>query len=156
MTGRSWQPLLGFLSLLALLAGCSGDKFALNDSVEGTVKIDNKPLVGVVVQFVPEGEKSLPGSNGVTDERGHYSLTCENQKSGAVVGKHRVVILQGRADSDPRSDDPQGSRGDPAAPVKSNPSVPKMYSLAAKTPLVIEVKPDQHTYDLTLTSGRTR
>src|SRR5262245_42177646 len=98
MTGRLWRRSSGFLGLL-VLAGCSGKNVVLNETVEGTVKIDGKPLAGVVVQFVPEGETRLPGSSGVTDERGHYTLTCENQRSGAVVGKHRVVLIRGRSDA---------------------------------------------------------
>jgi hypothetical protein len=76
----------------------------------------------------------------MTDEQGRYQLSCENSESGAVIGKHRVMILQGRSD--------------PSAPklAKPNPRIPGAYGVASTTPLMIEVKPDQHTYNLDLKS----
>jgi hypothetical protein len=143
--------------LLVAGAGC-GSHVPQNESVEGTVKIDGTPLVAVLVEFVPEGQEKLPLSSGFTDEQGHYRLKCENAKSGALVGKHRVLVLQGHGDAGLRSDDPQAPQGVEGAPAaragKRNPPVPSVYAMASKTPLLIEVTPDRHTYDLTLTAKR--
>jgi hypothetical protein len=122
----------------------------MNNQVEGTVKLDGTPLANVVVQFVPDvttGEQP-PGASGSTDGQGHYSLTCDNRKSGAVLGKYRVTVLPGRGGS-AGADDRDAAGGRPASPV------PPIYTQARKTPLRVEVTGDQHTYDLTLTrSGR--
>jgi len=156
MFATTWRRRIGWLSLACLVAcaGC-GKRISQNESVEGTVKIDGTPLVGVMVQFVPVGEQRLPGSTAITDEQGHFVLKCENQKSGALVGKHYVTVASGRgADSAARRDDPQGAApagGDAAPrPSKRNPPIPDVYTLALKTPLVIEITPDEHTYDLKL------
>jgi hypothetical protein len=155
-TGRHW---LGYLSFVLLLAGsgCGKHTPPLNDSVEGIAKIDGTPLVNVTIQFVPDGQVSLPTSSAITDEQGHFKLQLENGKPGAVLGKHHVVVLQGRGDGGSRADDPQAARGaEGGAPAPKGggrrPSVPGVYMLAAKTPLLIDVTPDRHSYDLTLTT----
>jgi hypothetical protein len=152
MTGRQWLGCLSFLLLLA--GGGCGKHVAQNDSVEGIARIDGTPLAGVMVQFVPDGQERLPMSSGVTDEQGHYTLQCENGKPGALVGKHHVVVLQGRGDGAARADDPQAPRGVEAAPAAPagtrRPSVPSVYALASKTPLVVEVTADRHAYELQL------
>jgi hypothetical protein len=156
MTGRYGLGSLGFLLLLAV-SGC-GKNIPQNESVEGVAKLDGTPLVGVMVQFVPDGEKKLPISSGFTDEKGHYTLQCENGKSGALVGQHHVVILQGHSEG-ARTDDPQAARGGEAPPTPQpgtrRPPVPAVYNLAAKTPLVIEVTLDKHSYDLELSRNAT-
>ena len=140
------------LVLLLLASGCSG--FTYNDSVEGTVKLDGKPVANVVVQFMPEKGHKVPLSTGQTDEGGHYTLTCDNGHSGAVLGKYTVVIA---------SVAPSGSTGLPGAgdssksdhkaeekPVSRGPGV---YSNPKTTPLHEEVTKDKHTYDLALSSS---
>jgi hypothetical protein len=136
---------LGFLCLL-VGTGCSSTKCPWNDQVEGSLKIDGKPLVGVVVDFVPvvpEGGSALPASNGVTDEHGAFELlsTVDN-RPGAVIGKHKIVIHAGRG---PTARDPEPVEGPNSVPPKSNPSVAMKYSVANQTPLEIEVTPDKHT-----------
>jgi hypothetical protein len=142
MAGKMWRLSIGCLGCLMLLAGggCGGKMSPpMNNTVEGMVRVDGTPVVGVYVQFVPEeGTERLPSSGSMTDEQGHYQLTCENRESGAVVGKHRVTINAGR--SDPNA----------PKPAKPNPRIPNAYGMASSTPLIIEVKPDQHTYNLDL------
>src|SRR5437660_8454049 len=99
MTRRTWVGWLGVLALCA--GGCGGKSVTYNDSVEGTVKMDGTPLVGVVVEFVPDGTERLPQSTGYTDEQGHFTLQCDNKKAGAVIGKHHVVIHPGRGGARP-------------------------------------------------------
>src|SRR5262249_16822671 len=83
--------------LFALAAGCSSNNWVRNEQVEGTVKLDGKAVPNVMVQFVPTGEpkKQPPISHATTDEKGHFVLMCENNKSGAVIGKHSVLIIAG-------------------------------------------------------------
>jgi hypothetical protein len=74
------------LLLAALLfgGGCAGKKVV---RVSGTVRYEGKPVPRLVVHFVP-----LQGrpSQGVTDEKGHYSLRQDRKQDGAVRGTHKV------------------------------------------------------------------
>ncbi len=126
------------LSVVAVLvvAGCDG-VWPQNDLVEGTVKLDGTPVPNVVVEFVPvprDSQTQGPSSTAVTDDAGHYKLTCANKRSGAIVGKHNVVVLAGRSEGD-----------GPARPV-----LPAVYAATEKTPLQIEVTAGEHNYDLPL------
>jgi hypothetical protein len=87
MMMRSAAVLLAAPALLA--AGCGGQ--APVAPVEGTLKMNGKPLADVKVDFLPE--TSGPRSSGVTDKRGHYTLTCDDNRPGAVVGPHRIVAV---------------------------------------------------------------
>jgi hypothetical protein len=156
MTTKVRQYQRTCLGLLFLLAGSGcGKTYSLNEQVEGSIKVDGKPLVGVVVDFVPQATEALPNSTGVTDEGGQFKLCCQN-RSGAVIGKHKVVIHPGR----PRSPfDPEPVKGPSATPVppKSNPPVPSAYTVASSTPLETEVTADKHTgYDLVVTGSAFR
>ncbi|HJT79463.1 MAG TPA: hypothetical protein VJ739_19865 [Gemmataceae bacterium] len=123
-------------ALLALLltAGCGGAPVC-NSRVEGTVRLDGVPLGGVRVEFVPDVASGVaaPSSSALTDENGHFRLTFGDDRPGAVVGRHRVVVIVGRGEARPRG-------------VK----VPLVYAIAAQTPLRVEVTPDGHTYDVAL------
>ena len=140
MPAKSLATRFGLAAVLfALAAGCSADNWVMNEQVEGTAKLDGKPVVNAVVQFVPSGDpkKQAPLSRGTTDDKGHFVLACDNKKSGAVIGKHNVVILVGRGEDDGK---------------QSESGVPNVYANLAKTPLKIEVTADKHTYDLDLTA----
>jgi hypothetical protein len=136
---------LGWL-LLLLAAGC-GPRPVYNEQVEGTLKLNGVPVPGVRVEFIPQVDESLkaPHSSGVTDDKGHFQLACDNGKPGAVVGNHVVVVYSGRTESRGGDDrDPAAGGSRPTA------YVPAAYSTAAKTPLKVEVTADKHAYDLTL------
>jgi hypothetical protein len=90
----------------ALMLGCGGgEKIA---PVSGTVKLDGKPLANAQVTFQPTGSASNPkagvGSYGTTDANGNYSLKTSDtdNKSGAVVGTHRVAIQIKQGETDDR------------------------------------------------------
>lgn len=124
--------LLTVVCLVSLLAGCSGgdNKFTLNNSVQGTLKMsDGTPVAGVLVQFVPDSKEKSLISSGTTDDGGNFSLKTENNKAGAVLGKHHVVVIAGRG-------------GKVVLPVD--------YMDATKTPLVVEVTAEEHNYPLTI------
>lgn len=81
---------------LALIGGCHKSPFALVP-VSGTVTMNGQPLANGVVSFQPVatiGDNAGPGSSGRCDAAGRFTLatqTVEN-KPGAVVGEHRVLI----------------------------------------------------------------
>jgi hypothetical protein len=155
MAGRS---VIAFAPLAAALlfgaAGCGGGKsWAVNDRVEGTVKLDGAPLANVLVQFVPDVDPKTqaPTASGYTDDKGQYTLTFDNQRPGAVVGKNYVVVLRGRTAGGGVDDrDPQARQAPAGA------ALPEAYSLAAKTPLTVEVTADRHTYDLALSRSASQ
>jgi hypothetical protein len=141
------------LAATVVIAGCGGPTMKLNELVEGTATLEGTPLAYVRVEFFPQSPPGLrpPGSSAMTDEQGHFRLTCENQMPGAIIGKHRVIVMQPRTEE--RSADPRAQPQE-AAPLpksaKKNPPIPAAYIIASKSPLDIEVTPDQHTYDLNL------
>jgi hypothetical protein len=83
------------LLLLLLLAGCGGPHPIA--PVSGRVTLNGHPLAKAAVVFQPvpvQGDINPgPGSGGFTDADGRYTLTLTGKdKSGAVIGKHRVRI----------------------------------------------------------------
>jgi hypothetical protein len=121
------------LVLLPLAAGC-GSPPPQNDRVEGTVTLDGAKLAGVRIEFMPltPVAQGVPlRSKAVTDANGHFSLTCANNKPGAIIDQHRVTI-------NPPAD-------------KAEPQVPSVYGVSGSTPLYIEVTADKHDYELKLT-----
>ena len=91
----------------------------------------------------------------MTDEGGKFKLRCQD-RSGAVIGKHKVVIHPGRPRS-PFDREPVNGPGAAPDPPKSNPPVPTSYTLASSTPLETEVTADKHTgYDLVVTGTAPR
>jgi hypothetical protein len=101
--------------------------------------LNGTPLVDVVVTFYPDTERKegLPYARGKTDATGTYTLAAANGRSGAVVGKHRVVVKW-----------PPRERGDNR---ERTPSIPLRYTVAVDTPLIREVKAGgPQTIDLVL------
>ncbi len=91
-------------ALLAFVMGCSGEGFEFAP-VTGKVTIEGQPAVDFHVSFEPiaSGKSPIsgPGSVGVTDSEGKFSLlSVPNKSQGAVVGKHRVRIVVQRRDSE--------------------------------------------------------
>jgi len=151
MSAKRCGPLAACLValLLAGSAGCSSSA-KYNDQVEGTVTLDNQPLGGVVVMFIPEGEAG-PGiiaSRAISDDQGHFKMEREDQKPGALLGKHRIVITRGRPPDRGHGEKAQ----DPLS--KDQRPVPTVYANAQKSPLGAVVSADKHTgYDFNLKSN---
>jgi hypothetical protein len=150
------RPIALCLALALLACGCAEAPPRLTE-VEGTVLLDNKPLPQALVRFVPEA--SGPGAaliaTGVTDDQGHFRLTCDmKNEPGAVVGKNRVVVIDAPPPAEARG--PSGKAQEAAArylaglKMKNRP-IPQAYSTAAKTPVTVEVKQEQKDYTIKLT-----
>jgi hypothetical protein len=130
----------GFVLVLASLlvpAGCSktGPEFA---EVEGTITLNGKPLPNAEVVFMSELADAKgaanPASSGYTDEKGRYSLWCNQADTqGAVIGTYRVCVNDIAAMPLPAmeyGDDPAAARLHRPGPLR----VPSRYSSSAKTP----------------------
>ena len=140
---------LASASLLAIV-GCDSD-VQMNEKVEGTVKLDGAPLANVLVEFIPnlKSKEQAPVSRATTDSSGHFVLMCINEKPGAVVGKHNVLIRVGRGGK-------SGAADDMDAPQDVNRGkgrlIPSEYASASKTPVKVEVTAEQHSYDINVQS----
>jgi hypothetical protein len=149
MSGSRFGVLILGVVTATTLVGCGPTKVPHNDLVEGTLKLDDQPLGGVVVTFVPEdnGTKAMVPSRATTDDQGRFKLVCENQKPGAVVAKHKVIVTRGRA-----ADRGHGEQAQEPISKDQRP-VPAAYTAAAKTPLDTTVTADKHSgYDFNLKS----
>ena len=138
--------------VLVVAAGCSKSRVPLGE-VEGTVNLDGKPLDHLLVVFHPE-DSTLPTSTGVTDENGNFKLWCNDKRAGAVVGAHRVVVVDvSRMDIVPDRDAdpaPNGAADRPAS------RVPTVYGRPDKTPLRQSVTPGSQTVAIELQSKQNR
>jgi hypothetical protein len=77
------------------LFGCSGgDGGKMSPpplgKVQGTIKLDGKPLANARVEFIPQQARA---SSGMTDASGVYTLNFDEAHKGAAVGEHIVRIF---------------------------------------------------------------
>lgn len=83
--------MLGLL-LLSFLIGCGDDGRPPLVPVSGVVTLDNEPVAGAAVMFMP-----LAGgrpAQGVTDAAGKFRLSTFEDNDGALVGNHQVTITK--------------------------------------------------------------
>jgi hypothetical protein len=107
-------------ALAVLAAGCSSGDYKVA-KVSGKVTLNGKPIPRAAVMFQPVAiGKNInpgPGSTGVTDAEGRYTLTLVGTDSkGAVVGKHKVRITNFEEPGDSADDRPRPA-AKPAVPV---------------------------------------
>jgi hypothetical protein len=151
--------LLPVLGLVIASAGCQGRPTFTCAPVEGTITKGGRPLAEVQVVFFgdPDAGTLGPRASGATDKDGRYRLQGDvirgepTPPDGAVVGKHRVCII----DLDVQADDvPAEADGTPptisrVGKKRSKPSsrVPPSYGNVKETPLRAEVRPGPQTLD---------
>jgi hypothetical protein len=150
MPRHSFQKVLLVLPLLLLASGCSKGLV----KVSGTVTLDDKPLEGAEVTFLP-AEGGKPAS-GFTGSDGTFKLTTFSTGDGAQPGEYRVTITKKEESSqsqtpnvgDPRSmvdamKDFQAKSDQQKATRKvPKPSLPAEYSDPGKTKLKCKVPPE--------------
>jgi hypothetical protein len=144
-------------TLAALSAGCQ-DRPRLAP-VEGTVTLGGEPLAGVIVEFHPDSGTSGPRSTSEpTDQAGRYRLRCTRGGEGAVLGSHRVCILDARrvplllpggaaekaASSREIREAMERFKQPPAV------CIPARYGRPTQTPLRAEVRPGTQVINLDL------
>jgi hypothetical protein len=133
-------------TLILVPAGCGGSPYA---KVAGVVTVDGKPYRNAIVSFQPLGTANNPnpgrGSSALTDENGRYTLTTDDGRSGAVVGKHRVRIQTKREDPTAVVDPAVGSPDDLPAPGKK----------VEVDPIPLEWYSDQSTKEFEVPPGGT-
>jgi hypothetical protein len=145
----------GCLSLgLLALSGCLKGRPPITE-VEGRALLNGQPLPHAQVVFMPELDKygAEMNSVGETDEQGRFRLTCAyRQQPGACVGTHRVLVTDPPAREEFRSQSQQAQEAYQKylRSLKNRP-IPPDYGNVARTPLRVEVRADQKSYEITLT-----
>ncbi len=134
--------------LSLVLCGC-GSSVPLGQ-VDGTVRLDGQPIGQVLVVFIPE-DPHLPQSFGVTDDQGRFQLRCNNRGLGAVVGEHRVTLVDAAAAPAAKSRDDDDL---PEGTVASASRIPVIYNRANKTPLRQSVAASSQTIAIEIPSGK--
>jgi hypothetical protein len=137
------------LATLAAAFGCQREPPRQFAPVEGTVTKGGKPLANVVVVFWGDPESGTLAllSSGATDAAGHYRLHTDQGDDGAVVGRHRVCIVEGgifrqgfRA--------PNGERHSRPNELPTPSQVPPSYANKNQTILRAEVCPGEQVINL--------
>lgn len=139
-SGAATISLAAVTSVLAAVSlGCSGSKFEFAE-VEGQIILDGQPVSEAKVVFMPtttnENGESGPYSHGMTDAEGRYELSTQDEegRSGAVVGRHRVIVSTKQARLDPNVMDREI--------IDVPESIPWKYTHYKKTPLTFDVPSD--------------
>lgn len=89
------KALICFAMVSALMVcGCEKQEAELVP-VTGTVKIDGVLAPNVLVRFMPDvmQQNTGPSSSAITNENGEFTLKCDDQREGAVVGNHVVTFV---------------------------------------------------------------
>ena len=115
--------------------------------VDGTVKVNGKPVDKIQVEFWPTGKG--PRSIGVTDAEGKFVLSSDDGKSkGAALGDHKVVLR----DVGIMGDKFLGRAGEDVDMSKGKVSrVNLRYSDVAKTDLQKTVTDGKNTIEIEVT-----
>lgn len=115
----------------ALVLGCSGGP-AINE-VEGVVTSGGQPLEKVQVNFYPGTDG--PHSSALTDASGKFVLKTTDNRSGAVIGTHKVTL------TDVSMFETIGRENEGKDVMKGKKlKVPTLYNDVKTTPLSQEVK----------------
>ena len=135
---------------LTLLLGCVQN--APPATVEGTLRLNGKPLDNCLVTFVPEASQGTKYSTGLTNQQGTFRLRDSNQQEGAALGWHRVTVQDmsvstgvHRRDNGPV--DAEANPAQPPPPVQRS-RVPGKFVPLTETPLRQDLKPGQQVIDL--------
>lgn len=139
-----------FLPLLALAIPACAGSHPETAEVEGSVLWHKKPLANVEIQFVPDSLNGTTGprSTAVTDEQGRYFLLFDDDQAGAVVGKHRVLLIEN--DQAQRAGKGREHAVAPPKKAANQPAVGPEYSKAGTTPLGRDVVSGKQTIDFDL------
>lgn len=138
---------------LMVFVGCGGGappaaKLPKTEPVSGIVTLDEKPIAGAVVTFVPAGDTKGVECVGRTDESGKYTPTQMRGTEGVPVGVYKVVISRFLRGGQPiTTEDGGGGSGGVVTE-----SLPPKYSNPAQTKLNATIKEGGGTVDFKLTS----
>jgi hypothetical protein len=137
-----------FVLLLSLTASACNSQPPFVE-VTGVVKLDGMPMPDALVEFLPDPEQGThgPRSSAKTDAEGRFRLIRDNNRHGAVVGFHRVLIQDARTFPPPRN---RWTKNEPSVMPPSR--ISNRYENATVTPLRHEVKAESQSIVLEVSS----
>ena len=140
---RSFFVALIFTSV-PLFSGCDTQPVYELTPVKVRVTIDGKPANDINVQLMPNtvSETFGPTSLGITDAQGVAVMKTVDNRDGAVVGKH-LIVLTDMLEERP----PQGQ------PPKKKPRLDSVYSIPS-VERTYEVSKNSDTIEVSLTRPR--
>jgi hypothetical protein len=126
-----------FAILIMIMTGC-GPSYI---NVSGTVFLDDKPIEGASVTFIPDG----PGQPavGTTDASGRYSLETNNT-NGLLAGSFKVVVQKIAFTP---YDERTGTGGKPLPSP-----IPKKFGLPETSGITMTVPSSDGLYDIRISS----
>ena len=137
MATRSLPRFFALLALISQTTGCGSADGPPLGTVTGIVTLNDEPVPGVTVTFVPRGKGSP--SYGATDENGEYHLLFNQRRAGAEVGTHDVLI-----------EVPEPATDDSGNPIGSPPKVKIHEKYRQPGALSVEVLPGRNEFELCL------
>jgi hypothetical protein len=129
------------LLAVALLAGCSARPPEIVET-EGFVLLEGVPLPKAKVRFFPQFDNASEYiAQGVTDEHGHFTLTCHGQP-GACATENIVTVTE---DDIPERLTPESARAELQVYLKGlkNRPIPATYANTSETPITVTVTAGQ-------------
>jgi hypothetical protein len=121
--------------MIALVGGCSKEVLV---PVEGRVTLDDQPVEGASITFMPQSAGMQPATAG-SDADGRFRLETR-EKPGAMPGLYKVVVSKHETPQKPPGASPNemplvtnGARPNPKS------LLPAQYGALTNTPLQVEV-----------------
>lgn len=145
------------LSIFLGMTGCGGgERLPPLLPVEGTVKMNGKPLVSAELSFIPDpSNKDVTLGSAFTADDGTYKVRFLS-KTGLAAGKYVVTVR--KSEINDMSKVPEEMKNDPGQLELmglTKPALNDRYSSAEKSPFRIEVAENGGPYDFELdTKGR--
>lgn len=149
------------------ISGCGEDGGEFDVvSISGKITCDGKALgAGVGVQFIPVLAEGAIGEDGrklselgksataVVQEDGSFTLSTYGDGDGAVVGRHRIVILPATDESD--EEDPDPDDGGPADNDDEDNENEEGTPLPCSAPsdLFVEITADTSVVNIEMSNG---
>ena len=132
---------IGAIFALAMIAGCGPPSNM--GYVTGVVTLEGEPVGNASVIFYPEGGRP---SVAMSKNDGSYELIFTRSKMGALVGQHKVTVMQ----EDP--DDPVPGEAPSDEPPFKKVNIPRKYTDQEKTDLTATVVNGSNVFDFDLKS----
>jgi hypothetical protein len=145
MMARARLPwAVAVLAAVVTSGGCGGDGKV---SVNGVVMLDNQPVEGAIVTFIPLDDTKGKIAHGTTDKAGAFQLTTTTPNDGCFPGEYKVTVLYAEGAEPPAAKGMkeaftgfEKAQGQKLKPPKYK--IPPGYDDAEKTILRQKVPPD--------------
>jgi hypothetical protein len=134
---------------IALASGCGKAPPTIIPAA-GVIRLDGRALKKVVVRFIPKtdhGPKYI--AVGLTDESGHYTLTC-NGRPGACAGENCVLVTEAELPQLSKDERGHPQTADYFESLGGRP-LPQKYTRLVDSPLTADVQAGRTDYDFELT-----